>query len=262
MSAHRFRTLLTALVVLALVGCGGARPVANDEVARAADLAIRLATGARSDADKARDAGRRPAAVLTFLGIEEGMQVMDVLASDGYYTEVLAEAVGPEGRVYAHNTPILLQMGGGVYDEAMTARLADGRLPNVVRLDADFEALELAAGSLDAAVAALDLHDLFDGGEDAAHAVLLVLRETLEPGGLLGVIDHAGAPGQDELNTRLRRIDEARAVASLERAGFEIEATRDLLRNPDDDRSGNAFAPDRRDTTDRFVIRARKPDEE
>ena len=39
--------------------------------------------------------------VLEFLGIGEGDKVMDVIASGGYYTEVLAEAVGPDGLVYA-----------------------------------------------------------------------------------------------------------------------------------------------------------------
>lgn len=264
MSPTRFRPALLSLLVVAfaLGGCRGAGPTPNDEVARATDLATRLATGSRADAEKARDAGRRPAAVLTFLEIREGMHVMDVLASGGYYTEVLAEAVGPEGRVYAHNIDFVLKMRDGVNDAAMTARLAEGRLPNVVRLDAEFDSLGLEAGSLDAAITALNIHDLIDGrGEDVAHEVLVVLREALAPGGILGVIDHAGVPGQDAKNKELHRIDEARVEAALERAGFVVEATSPVLRNPDDDRTSHVFASGMRGATDRFVIRARKPGE-
>ncbi len=262
MSPPRIPGALFALLAIVLAACAGTPPAPGDDVARTTDLAMRLATGPRSDADKARDAGRRPAAVLTFLGIEEGMSVIDVLASSGYYTEVLSEAVGPEGRVHAHNIEFVLRMRGGVNDEAMTARLAGGRLPNVVRLDAEFDALGLEAGSLDAAITALNLHDVIDGrGEDAAQAVLLTLREALKPGGVLGVIDHAGRPGEDEANEALHRIDEARVVAALERAGFVVEATSDVLRHPEDDRTRNVFAPGLRGATDRFVIRARKPAE-
>ena len=35
----------------------------------------------RPEADKARDAGRKPAQVLDFLGIEEGMTVVDLVAA-------------------------------------------------------------------------------------------------------------------------------------------------------------------------------------
>lgn len=251
---------LIAATSLAL-GCGHATPDPEGDVARATDLSTRLATGARSEADKARDAGRRPAAVVTFLGIREGMHVMDVLAAGGYYTEVLSEAVGPEGRVYAQNIDFLLKMRDGANDKAMTARLADDRLPNVIRLDAEFDALGLPPGRLDAALTALNMHDVIDGrGEEAAQAVLLAIRQTLRPGGILGVIDHAGVPGEDAKNEELHRIDEARVVAALERAGYRVEATSDLLRHPEDDRSQFVFAPGMRGATDRFVIRARKPE--
>ena len=42
-------------------------------------------------------------------------------------------------------------------------------------------------------------------------------------------------------------------------AGFEIAATGDMLRNPDDDHSQNVFAEGLRGNTDRFVLLLRKP---
>ncbi|MDE0008899.1 MAG: hypothetical protein OXS50_11530 [Gammaproteobacteria bacterium] len=90
----------------------------------AADLAEELAAPSRSEEDRARDAGRRPAEVIAFLGIEPGMTIMDLVASGGWYTEVLSIAVGDGGTVYAQNPPMMLAFRDGYYDKAITARLA------------------------------------------------------------------------------------------------------------------------------------------
>jgi len=91
------------------------------EAAPAADdLESRLADASRAEADRARDAGRKPAEVLAFLGIEPGMSVLDLMAGGGYYTEVLSLAVGPEGQVVAHNTDAALQVRDGANEKALT----------------------------------------------------------------------------------------------------------------------------------------------
>jgi len=117
---------------------------AADEHGDAAALKAALDQPSRPEADRARDAGRKPAEVITFLGFEEGMRVMDVIAAGGYYTEVLSIAVGEDGTVYAQNPPAVLQFRDGANDKALTERLANDRLANVIRLDADFGELNLA----------------------------------------------------------------------------------------------------------------------
>ena len=77
-----------------------------------------LTSAPRADADKARDAGRKPAQVLTFLGVERGMTVFDLIAASGYYTETLSVAVGPTGQVYAQNPAAVLR---GDSPEVLTA---------------------------------------------------------------------------------------------------------------------------------------------
>lgn len=222
------------------------------------DLATRLASGDRAEADKARDAGRRPAAVIEFLGIEPGMTVMDLIAASGYYTEVLSHAVGPDGKVYAQNVDFSLKFRDGANDKAMTARLADGRLPNVERLDRELDDLGLAPDSLDAVITALNFHDVYHGsGPEAAHAMLTTVRNVLRPGGVLGLIEHAGNAGAD--NNKLHRMEESKAVAAAEKAGFVVEATSDVLRHPEDDRTRFVFAEGLRGATDRFVLKLRKP---
>lgn len=111
-----------------------------------ADLAADLST--RSPEDQVRDVGRKPAEVLDWLGIGLGMAVMDLVASGGWYTEVLSLAVGPEGVVYAQNPPMVYNFRDGLYNKALSARLADGRLANVVRLDRDLGEVGLEPGSM------------------------------------------------------------------------------------------------------------------
>lgn len=242
----RFSAFFLLIGLLASPGCDAAP-----------DLAARLESGNRSEADKARDAGRQPAAVVTFLGIERGMTVVDLLAAGGYYTEVLSEAVGPDGRVYAHNTEFLLKMRDGANEKAMTTRLAGDRLPNVERLDREISDLGLAEESVDAVLTALNFHDIYNGrGPEAAQNVLRAVHAVLTPHGVLGIVDHAGKPGGD--NEKLHRIDEAKVIEAVQQAGFIVEATSDVLRHPEDDRTRSVFAKGLRGATDRFVLKLRK----
>lgn len=224
-----------------------------------ADLAADLASPDRPQEDRDRDAGRKPAEVLAFLGVEPGMTVMDLIAAGGYYTEVLSRAVGPTGKVYAQNPPVVLEFRDGANDKAMTKRLTDGRLPNVERVDQDLLDVELPAGSLDAAITALNFHDVLqNGGEEAAAGMLAKVKELLKPGGVLGVVDHVGVAGND--NAELHRLDMEAGVPILEAAGFDI-ASSDLLRNPEDDHSLLVFDPTIRGQTDRVLYKLTKPAE-
>lgn len=223
------------------------------------ELTEKLATGDRPEADKVRDAGRKPAEVIAFLEIGQGMTVVDLIAASGYYTEVLSIAVGPNGKVFAHNSEFSLKIRDGANDKAMMARLENNRLPNVERLDRDIRDLGLAPDSVDAALTALNFHDIFNGGSpEAAAGFLATVRMFLKPGGRLGLIDHDGDPDQD--NKKLHRIPEATVRKAVKESGFEIAAQADMLRNPDDDHSRNVFDPAIRGHTDRFVLLLRKPD--
>jgi predicted methyltransferase len=237
-----------------------AQATSSDAAAPAAapGLRDRLAAESRPQADRDRDAGRKPADVIEFLGIEPGMAVIDLIAAGGYYTEVLAISVGPNGRVVAHNTDGVLKMRDGVNEKALSERLANNRLPNVSRLNKEFKDLSAADGSFDAAITALNFHDIYNGaGPDAAVQVLRTVRGMLKPGGVFGIIDHVGVEGAD--NAALHRIEKARAIETAEAAGFVVEASSDILANPADDHTQGVFAEGLRGNTDRFVLKLRNP---
>jgi predicted methyltransferase len=266
------KSLLTILLttLFALAACGRSEPeapAAADAMPEAAaeaavevhrDLRALLASESRADADRARDAGRKPADVVEFLGIEPGMQVIDVIAASGYYTEVLSLAVGADGQVVAQNPPGVLQMRDGANEKALSARLADNRLPNVSRLNTNVGEISADAGTFDAAITALNFHDIYNrGGPEGALASLQAIYAVLKPGGVFGIIDHVGVAGAD--NAELHRIEKALAIETATAAGFVVEGDSDILANAADDHTQGVFAEGLRGNTDRFVLKLRKP---
>lgn len=227
---------------------------------QAADVAERvrtqMAVADRNDDEKQRDAARKPDQVLEFLGVEEGMTALDVIAAAGYYTELLSAAVGESGKVYSHNSAGILARREGRYQKVMDARLANGRLGNVEMLVSEPAELGLE-NEIDFAFTALNFHDIWiRAGEEGAVNFLKVIHTALKEGGILGIIDHAGI--DDESDKKTHRMRQALAERLLREAGFSIEASSDILNNPADDGTKNVFDESLGRNTDRFVIKAVK----
>jgi len=222
------------------------------------ELSTVLARADRPADDRARDEARRPSEIVAFAGVEPGMTVLDVMAAGGWYTEVLSVAVGDEGTVYAENPRWLLDARDGASDRALSERLGDGRLANVVRVDEGLAQGRIDPGSVDVALSALNFHDTYYlVGPEAAARQLEQVYTALKPGGVFVLVDHVGAPRND--NARLHRIPPGVVLEMAAAAGFEVVAEGDMLANPRDDLTEMVFAPEIRGRTDRFVLKLRKP---
>jgi len=234
--------------------------MSSDSNASTYEMAV--ASEARPDSDRARDASRKPVAVLEFIGIEPGMTVLDMFTGGGYYAEIISGVVGEQGKVIAQSNQAYLGFVGEIFKE----RFGSGRLTNVEVLMAENNELSLEANSLDAVMLVLSFHDLYHSDPENGWpkidgpAFLAELKKGLRPGGIVAVIDHyaeAGAPA--ETGDTLHRIDPAIVLADMEAAGFVLDGQSELLRNPDDDHGKIVFAPDIRGKTDRFLMRFRNP---
>jgi predicted methyltransferase len=228
----------------------------------------------RPDQDRERDQNRRPAEVLAFFGIDEGMRVADLQGTHGYYTEILSTVVGPEGRVYVQNNDfVVTRSDGPLLGEPLNRRLEKLReagRDNVERIDAELDEMELPH-DLDAVLFIRFYHDLFwqprpDGRLIDRAEFLRRIYVSLKPGGVFGVVDHhaqAGSGARDALhpNTGLHRIDVELVKQEVLAAGFLLQAESTVLQHPEDTRNWNIFIDNRtrRDTTDRFVLRFVKP---
>ena len=238
------------LIALLLVGAFAQVAHAQDE--QVARMRTALAAPERPAANKDRDAARKPIETVQFFGIRTGDSVIDMVAAAGWFTEVLSAAVGPGGKVYSQNPGFLVQ--------ADEKQLHD-RLGNVQAVHVPL--IQAGIGNLDAAVTAMNLHDVYNGyagqagGEAPAVEFLKAIHAVMKPGGVLGVIDHVGVDGQD--NAALHRMLPQQARDALTKAGFVIEAESTILANPADDHTKGVFDPAIMGHTDQFMFRARKP---
>jgi predicted methyltransferase len=186
------------------------------------------------------------------------MRVADVLAGDGYYSELLSYVVGPQGAVYLiNNAPF------DEWSDNLQARLAGNRLANVEHKTVDLNHMDLAPKSLDGVFLVKVYHDLYwvdDSAKsiwpkiDTSH-VLDQLARALKPGGVLLLVDHSAQAGHGAADaSALHRIEEAYAIKDFESHGFSVMATSDLLRRPEDARDQVSYKGPMLGKTDRFVV--------
>ncbi len=245
--------IAAALCALCLFGVG--RAAAAD----AYDAAV--AHAGRSAADLKRDALDHPADILRLAGIKAGMRVADVLAGDGYYSELASYVVGPKGKVLMINNAAFDHWSEGPLQE----RLKSDRLANVEHQTLDLNHMNLAPGSVDAVLLIKVYHDLYwvdttnEWPKIDTSGVLDQLVRALKPGGVLLLVDHSAKPGSGTtVASSLHRIEESYAVKDFESRGLKVAAKSDLLRRPDDARDQISYKGPAVGKTDRFVLVFRK----
>lgn len=227
------------------------------------DFAAAVAAPGRSEAHRALDEVRRPAEVLAFAGLKRGDRVLDYFTGNGYYAELMGQAVGPRGAVTGWNSE---SFGRNPDIRAALDGIA-GRNANTSFVSSPVTALSFPPATYDFVMMHLVYHDAYWESERFGlpridpDSVTQAIYRTLRPGGVVAVIDHVANPGRDtraEVEATHRILPET-IRADFERAGFVLEAESPLLRNPADDRSVNVFTPSIRGRTDRIVYRFRKP---
>jgi predicted methyltransferase len=215
------------------------------------DFAAILADPSRPDADKARDADRKPAEVVEFARVKPGDKVAELAPGGGYFTNILSAVVGPKGKLYAITSRP---------SEAVQA-LAKAR-PNVVITAAQPATIPVPE-PLDVVWTTLNYHDFKNqkiGDSDAAQTYNAAAFNALKRGGTYFIVDHEAGPGKGaSVTSTLHRIESETVKREVEKAGFRLEARSDILRHPADDHSQRVIETGIRGKTDQFVFRFRKP---
>ncbi|MAK61350.1 MAG: hypothetical protein CMK09_10255 [Ponticaulis sp.] len=273
-------TLLLAGSALMLAACGGSDPApepvptpeaetptptptpeetaAEDE---ATPPAIEYDQAGRTEADKARDGDRKPQETLDFIGVEPGAIVLEMEAGGGYFTPIMAEAVGPEGMVYMQNPAAFASFWGGGEPPRLSA------LPDqVTYLEADFDDFSnVADGSVDVVTWFQGPHEIWYAPEGMTEqladpdATFAEIARVLKPGGLFIALDHAAPTGAPEsTGGTTHRIDPNVIDKLAASKGLTKVDESDLFANPDDDMTSNVFDPAIRGKTNQFLFKYEK----
>jgi predicted methyltransferase len=242
-----YSIVAAAIVLIVSFGCAGLEPLP--------DYRNVVTSPDRSDADRVLDQRRDPQRLLEFYGVRPGMRVLDLSAGRGYNAELLARVVGPNGRVYAQNSPTLLPAAGKA---AFEERLKSPVMANVTHVVRDFEdPVPPDARNLDLVTFNFNYHDTAWLGTDRARMNRAVF-DALKSGGVYIVADHSAKPGAGvSVAKSLHRIEERVVREEVQAAGFRLVASGDFLRNPADPRDVTVFKNPVRN--DEFVLKFVKP---
>ena len=211
--------------------------------------------------DTARDANRRPAATLAFIGIRPGDRIADYASGAGYFTRLFSSAVGPTGRVYA-SVPSELLVYPNIVKGLADTQSWSAKHPNVsVTLASALPAARYPE-PLDVFWIGQNYHDLLDDFMGPVDMVAFnrAVYAALKPGGYYVILDHVAAPGSPaNVTDTLHRIEPATVRRQVEAAGFRFVASSDILANPADPHTEGPFNPSIRGRTDQFLFKFRKP---
>jgi ubiquinone/menaquinone biosynthesis C-methylase UbiE len=162
-----------------------------------------------------RDSWQQPELVISSLELEKGDRVADLGAGGGYFTFRLADAVGPEGRVYAIDV-----------DPDMTAYLAERAAEegheNVEVILAETDDPGLPDGEIDLLFTSNTYHHL----EDRTAYFAARLRD-LKLGGRVAILEMNGVGWFSRWFGHL--TEKEVIVEEMRRAGFRVERDLDFV---------------------------------
>lgn len=231
-----------------------------------------VAEPSRPDADKQRDANRKPGESVAFAGVKPGDKIGELMPGGGYFTRILSKTVGAKGVVYALGPapaappPAPAAAPGGAAPAAppaprpnpIAALAADPGYSNIKV--ATFDPNAKLPEPVDLVWTSLNYHDFARRTDAEVAAINKMVFDSLKPGGVYLIIDHASAPGAGKTVVQtLHRIDPEAVKKDVTSVGFVFDSESKLLQNPNDPHTVAVHDPAYRGNTDQFALKFRKP---
>ena len=158
----------------------------------------------RPTGDRERDGFRKPGEVLTFFQIEAGDKVGELNAGRGYVSGIVAAAVGTDGLVYAHISPLSVKRWKGDPIEKRLKKFPQNNMHSVV---GEMESPNFPI-ELDKILIIMTYHDSVWTKVNRDQMNQSVF-DALSSGGIYGILDHHAQTG--------RGIDDCHSIHRIEK---------------------------------------------
>lgn len=248
--------LLIGAAALALFGCSkeAAPPAPPPEPSAAAEPTaserLDAVLAAQSEEAKARYAHRHPKETLEFFGVQPGMTVVDTLPGEVWYTGLLLDYLGPDGKVigadyspemwtkFGEYSPdpqekaswpadfVAKMQGARGEGDAAIAAFQYGAVPNEL------------AGTVDVVLVIRALHHFMRLENQGGYMTTALedMKKLLKPGGVVGVVQHRAPEKSSDQWAKGESgyVKQSAVIAAFEKAGFEFVGSSEINANPKD----------------------------
>lgn len=223
---------LASAMLLAATACapmeGGAGIVQADRAA----LDAAVAAPSRTEANRARDRYRNPAATLAFFGVRPTDTVVELYPGGGWYSEILIPYLADRGTYYAAATNNglngvrrLQAANAAIYGDANLV-LFPAREPGDARVP---------DGSADVVLTFRNVHSWMMGDAPFEEEAFRQIFAMLKPGGTLGIVEHRLPENADAARERTSGYVKTTTIRRLaEQAGLRFVDSAEINANPRD----------------------------
>ena len=183
-----------------------------------------------------RDHFRNPYETLSFFKIKPTMQVLELAAGGGWYTEILAPYLKVDGKLFVtHYNPD----GGSYYKRSRDSydkKVASNPLfegVRVITVETPPTEAFTKPKTQDLVLTFRNLHNWL--GRDAMKAVIQEVYNSLKKGGHFGVVEHRAPEGSSlEFMKKSGYVTQSLAIETALAVGFKLVATSEINANPKD----------------------------
>ena len=214
----------------------------------------------RTEQEKDRDDNRLPIETLEFLGLEDGMRVVELVPGGGWYTKILAPVLADKGELYVglgtRRIPPLLEEYPGLSTVNILPVDAKFIPADILGL---FELGEFSLG-IDNVDMVLTFRNLHNFTTPSRLHINQAVFDALRPGGFYGVVDHTRRHNEPANPENWRRLDPVLVIKEIQDVGFELVDFSDLHYRPDDELRYEVGRKTVAGNTDRFTMLFKKPE--
>lgn len=229
-------------ILVILMGMAVVLPVCAGDLPVEARVERAMFGDHRSEANIERNRYRHPVGTLTFLGLQDGMTVMEIWPGAGWYTEILAPVMRHQGQfivaAYDVDVPDQPQYRYRLQETLLEKFASRPDIYDQVAI-APYSPPESASlgdpDSIDLLLTFRNTHGWVGGG--VAQDIFGEFARVLKPGGILGVVQHRAESGSDPMKTsEMGYLSEQVVIDLARKAGLYLEARSEVNANPADSR--------------------------